>query len=85
MLNRILPLESSLLSAGTPAFFRQTAKLHYLLISSKSHMDLHTFRTYSPGEGNGISLQYSRLENPLDSGAWWATVHGVTESDTLSD
>ena len=31
----------------------------------------------SPGEGNGNSLQYSCLENPMDGGVWWATVHGV--------
>ena len=36
----------------------------------------------SPGEGNGNPLQYSCLENPMDRGAGWATVHGVTESDT---
>ena len=30
----------------------------------------------SPREGNGIPLQYSCLENPMDGGAWWATVHG---------
>ena len=30
----------------------------------------------SPGEGNGNPLQYSRLENPMDRGAWQATVHG---------
>ena len=36
----------------------------------------------SPGEGNGNPLQYSCLENPMDRGAWQATVHGVTESDT---
>ena len=36
----------------------------------------------SPGEGNGNPLQYSCLENPMDRGAWWATVHGVTELDT---
>ena len=35
----------------------------------------------SPGEGNGKLLQYFCLENPMDGGAWWATVHGVTESD----
>ena len=38
------------------------------------------------GEGNGNPLQYSCLENPMDGGAWWAAVHGVTESWTrLSD
>ena len=36
----------------------------------------------SPGEGNGNSLQYSCLENPMDSGAWRATVHGVAKSWT---
>ena len=35
----------------------------------------------SPGGGNGNPLQYSYLENPLDRGAWWGTVPGVTESD----
>ena len=36
-----------------------------------------------PGEGNGNPLQYSCLGNPIDGGAWWATVHGVTkELDT---
>ena len=35
----------------------------------------------SPGGGNGNPVQYSCLENPMDLGAWWATVHGVTESD----
>ena len=34
-----------------------------------------------PGEGNGNSLQHSCLENPMDRGAWQATVHRVTESD----
>ena len=38
------------------------------------------------GEGNGNPLQYSCLENSMDRGAWWATVHGVTKSWTrLSD
>ena len=36
----------------------------------------------SPGEGNGYPLQYSCLENPMDRGAWWVTVHGVTKSQT---
>ena len=36
----------------------------------------------SPGEGIGNPLQYSCLENPMDQGAQWATVHGVAELDT---
>ena len=36
----------------------------------------------SPGGGNHNPLQYSCLENPLDRGAWWATVHAVSKSDT---
>ena len=40
----------------------------------------------SPGEGNGNPLQYSCLENPMDRGAWQATVHRVAKSQTrLSD
>ena len=36
----------------------------------------------SPKEGNGNPLQNSCLENSMDRGAWWATVHGVTKSQT---
>ena len=36
----------------------------------------------SPREGNGNPLWYSCLENPIDRGAWWTTVHGVTKSWT---
>ena len=36
----------------------------------------------SPGEGNDNPLQYSCLENPMDRGAWWATIYGVTKSRT---
>ena len=39
-------------------------------------------REDSPGEGNGNPLQYSCLENPMDGGAQWATVHGIAESQT---
>ena len=40
----------------------------------------------SPAEGNGNPLQYSCLENPMEGGAWWATVRGVIKSRTrLSD
>ena len=47
-------------------------------------LDVSPFCEWSvtyPGEGNGNPLQYSCLENPMDRGAWWATIHGVTESD----
>ena len=36
----------------------------------------------SAGERNGNQLQYSCLLNPMDRGAWWATVHSITELDT---
>ena len=36
----------------------------------------------SPGEGNGNPVQCSCLENPMDGGAWLATIHGVAESET---
>ena len=36
----------------------------------------------SPGEGCGNPLQYSCVENPIDRGAWWATVQAVTKSQT---
>ena len=36
----------------------------------------------SPGEGNGNPLQYSCLENSMDRGAWWATVHRLAKSQT---
>ena len=36
----------------------------------------------SPGGGNGNPLQYSCLGNPMDRGAWWATVQGVTKTQT---
>ena len=40
----------------------------------------------SPGEGSGNPLHYSCLENPMDRGAWWATVNAVAKSQTqLSD
>ena len=39
-----------------------------------------------PGEGNGNPLQYSCLENSVNRGAWWATIHRVVQSQTqLSD
>ena len=44
------------------------------------------WRNWNPYAFGGTPLQYSCLENPMDGGAWWATVHGVTKSRTqLSD
>ena len=52
---------------------------------SNSHAYL-TVRHFAFGEGNGTPLQHSCLENPMDGGAWWTTVHGVAKSWTrLSD
>ena len=45
------------------------------------HWSLILGQGRSPEEGNGNPLQDSCLENPMDRGAWWATVHGVAESD----
>ena len=38
----------------------------------------------SPGGGRGNPLQYSCLENSMDTGAWWDTVDGITESNTVT-
>ena len=45
-----------------------------LVLSTYQYLACYT------GEGNGTPLQYSCLENPVDGGAWWATVHGVAKS-----
>ena len=45
-------------------------------------MDLIPGSERFPGEGNGNPLQYSCMENSMDRGAWWATVHGVAKSRT---
>ena len=65
-----------------------SAYLHFprnVSISTQSSNQLVLSST-KYGEGNGIPLQYSCLENPMDGGAWWAAVHGVAGSRTrLSD
>ena len=43
---------------------------------------LNVYLYLRSGEGNGTPLQYSCLENPMDGGAWWAAVHGVSKSWT---
>ena len=50
--------------------------------NARDHGSIPGLERY-PGEGNGYLLQYSRLENSMDRGTWWATVHDVTKgSDT---
>ena len=39
----------------------------------------------SPGGGHGNPLQYSCLGNPMDRGAWWATVHGVAKESDMTE
>ena len=58
------------------------------LLMSQPEMDKQVYvkSSIKDGEGNGIPLQYSCLENPMDRGAWTAAVHGVAKSWTrLSD
>ena len=60
-------------------------QFYSVLIHTKSQKYLMLPRHYFR-EGNGTPLQYSCLENPMDGGAWWASVHGVVKSQTrLSD
>jgi len=68
------------------------AGISYLTVSLRSYELIFTlcwlycWVNGSSGEGNGNPLQYSGLGNPMDGGAWWATVHGVEKSRTrLSD
>ena len=49
---------------------------HQGIISTCTNMRIFT-NTHTLGEGNGNPLQYSRLENPMDRGAWQVTVHGI--------
>ena len=70
---------------------RKLVCLALLITNCKEEITCHygklihsTYTTW--GEGNGNPLQSSCLENPMDRGAWWAAVRGVTESQTrLSD
>ena len=51
-------------------------------LSSSPWNSFCSYLIYCLREGNGTPLQYSCLENPMDGGAWWAAVHGVTKSWT---
>ena len=82
----LLPQESSSSSPPMSLFIPNLARL-----SSSTSPTLPLAKIYASlfshsGEGKGTPLQYSCLENPMDGGAWWAAVHGVTEGRTrLSD
>ena len=55
-------------------------------IRDNAHKAFSIVFSKQSGERNGTPLQYSCLENSMDRGAWWATVHGVSKSQTrLSD
>ena len=49
-----------------------------LVVESTCQLDPWVVSQGSPGVGNGYAFQYSRLENPMDRGAWWGTVPGIT-------
>ena len=72
--------EGSLFSASSPAFIVcrlfDDGHSDWYEMTPHCSFDLH-FSNNEHGEGNGNPLQYSCLENPMDRGAWWATVHGV--------
>ena len=80
--------ESSPLSHSSLA----TDRFHYMGVNScpvtcSGFIDIRSSKAFPSsslglGEGNGTPLQYSCLENPMDGGAWWAAVHGVTKSQT---
>ena len=55
---------------------------HNKLWKILQEMGYQTTLLASLGEGNGNPLQYSCLENPIDGGTWWVTVHGVAKSQT---
>ena len=65
---------------ATPVFL--PGEFHPLKKEMASHSSLLAWRVPSPQEGNGKPLQSSCLESSMDRGAWWATVHGVTRSQT---
>ena len=54
----------------------------YLIVLIVKYDQIINGRMGDPGEGNGMPLQYSCLENPMDGGAWKAAVHGVAEGRT---
>ena len=51
-------------------------------LAAKQEMQVPFLGLQCPWEGNGYLLQYSCLDNYMDREAWWATVHGVTKSQS---
>ena len=67
------------------SFFKISELICLKHSSMKSDCPL-IYTSITEREGSGTPLQHSCLENPMDRGAWWAAVHGVTKSRTrLSD
>ena len=76
-------------NSSSPAFFMTYFAYRDSLVAQMVESACNVGNTASipgsgrhPGEGNGNPLQYSCLENPVDRGAWQATVHGVAKSRT---
>ena len=69
--NSISLLQALHVSHWTPVLYRNVPLAIYF-----------TYGNVYVGEGNGNPLQYSCLKNPMDRGAWWATLHGVAKSRT---
>ena len=68
---------------GHLAYFHVLAIINSAAMNTEVHVSLSILVSgRSPGGGHGNPPQYSSLENPMNRGAWWATVHWVTNSWT---
>ena len=77
--DRTEPLSLFKLSTSSGAKVNYFIFLRSFKLLTNKRDDNYLFLTALFGEGNGNPLQYSCLENPMDGGAWKATVHGVAE------
>ena len=66
----------------TPSASQISLDLGDIIVQETQERWVRTLGGEDPGEGNGNTLQYSCLENPMDRGARWAAVHGVAKSQT---
>ena len=86
--SKTLPLQLSLFWPASilPSLWiipiRLVVKILPATAGDERHVGLIPGSGRSPGGGNGNPLQHSCLENSTDRGAWWATTHGITESQT---